>query len=220
MIINIHQQLRIIKKDFGDEYEDEIDDQFSQHGDQQEYNHEYDHENNHEYNQEDGQEQHEHDHNQQNDQQLQDSDRLQTGTDLRKSTASTQIFSTMNLPKIRDKNSVVEENKEIKHSEVKSEESNQRYNSIFNKLKPKREAPKPPGFKSGTTEKSQGHNRFSRISVSSKFDKQQKLNDNYNDSSKSNWFMKFINSLTANSKTPKGEKRKSLIRKFKCPQVG
>lgn len=208
------------QKDFGDEYEDEINDQFSQHGDHQEYNHEYDHENNLEYNQEDGQEhdEHEHDHNQQDDQQLEDSDRLQTGTDLRKSTASTQIFSTMNLPKIREKNSVVEENNEIKHSEVKSEESNQRHNSIFNKLKPKREAPKPPGFK-WDDEKSQGHNRFSRISVSSKFDKQQKINDNYNDSSKSNWFMKFINSLTANTKTPKGEKRKSLIKKFNSDKL-
>lgn len=201
------------QKDFGDEYEDKINDQLSQHGDQQIYNHEYDHENNHAYHQEDGQEQHQQDHNQQNGHQLEDSDRLLTQTDLRKSTASTQIFSTMNLPKIRDKNSVIEENNEIKEPEVKPEELNQRHNSIFNKLKPKREAPKAPGFK-WDDEKSQGHNRFSRISVSSKFDKQQKLNDNYNDSSKSNWFMKFINSLTANNKAPKGEKRKSLIRKF------
>ncbi|CUM46661.1 uncharacterized protein AC631_02895 [Debaryomyces fabryi] len=197
------------QKDFDDEFDDDINDQFSQQDDQQEDQQEYNHEYNREYNQQNDQEQYEHGYKQQNEQQG-DNDLLQTGADLRKSTASTQIFSTMNLPKIRDRNSVVEENIEMKVPQAESNELDQRHNSIFQKLKPKREAPKAPGFKWGE-EKPQGHNRFSRISVSSK---QQKLNDNYNDSGKSNWFMKLIYSLTANTKTTTGEKRKSLIKKF------
>lgn len=198
------------QKDFDNEFEDDINDQFSHQDDGQEYNQEYNQEYSGKYNQQDDQVQHEHGYKQQHEQQVDNADLLQTGADLRKSTASTQIFSTMNLPKIRDRNSVVEEKTEMKEPKPESNELNQRHNSIFQKLKPKREAPKAPGFK-WDDEKSQGHNRFSRISVSSR---QHKVNDNYNDSSKSNWFMKLIYSLTANTKTATGEKRKSLIKKF------
>lgn len=136
---------------------------------------------------------------------------LENGNDMRKSTASTQIFSTMNLPKIRDRNSVViEENNQPKDTESQTDELNQRHSSIFQKLKPKREAPKPPKW---DEEKTQGHNRFSRISVSSKYDKH-RLGDRDSNESKSNWFMKLIYSLTSNTKTLRGEKRKSLVKKF------
>ncbi|CCE79610.1 Piso0_001687 [Millerozyma farinosa CBS 7064] len=118
-------------------------------------------------------------------------------SNIRESTASTQIFSYMKLPQTT--HTTPEEDKQEEIDDCKPE----RYSSVLRRLslRPKREAPKAPilEWDDGADK---GHNRFSRMSIASKFDKFGRSKKAKPPSPrKENWFMKLLHSIGAASRS-------------------
>ncbi|CCE88897.1 Piso0_001687 [Millerozyma farinosa CBS 7064] len=124
------------------------------------------------------------------------------GSNIRESTASTQIFSYMKLPQttLDTTHTTPEEEKHEELDDYKPE----RYSSVLRRLslRPKREAPKAPILEWDDDADKGVHNRFSRMSVASKFDKfGRSKKTNPPATRKENWFMKLLHSIGATTRS-------------------
>ncbi|OBA23387.1 Pkinase-domain-containing protein [Metschnikowia bicuspidata var. bicuspidata NRRL YB-4993] len=124
---------------------------------------------------------------------------------LRKSTASTQIFSSMDVhAKINSTGTEPSRNNTVKY-EKKSlpSPSVPQGEHLVDSLKPMREAPKAPELKEG---KQNGHDRFSTLTAKS--NDKRLPSSNSPKQSNPGWFKRFFMSLSKNREEPSGESAK------------